>query len=383
MRHRTAWCLICVVALLVPAAVQAWELSGNVTRWDTAPWRPYDIAVLDDGSVWMTYYDTPAAGWPEGVLVQLDPTSGTVTPHVAPAGWGDAGFQTLAVAPDGTLWLADVYDRIVEFDTGTGTFTEHPLPGATFTLPARPFGINVADDGTVWFSCWDSHVLGSYDPGTAVWVEYPVVDGADDGEPVEIAFGGDGTVWFTTKWGGTVQGLGSLDPGTGNVTLRAIDSGVDPFGIIVDGNEVWLLDHHRATTGTLVHYDVAGGTFQYFDVPTSLQDPHFLAMDPDGVIWLTGFAASAIGTFDPATSSFQSIALDPGAFPMGLAIDAEAHEVWWAETRETGQGDAGRMVAREPKQPGIPASSPIGTGLLILALATAAVWMLAGPESAR
>lgn len=375
MRDRKVWSLLCVAALLVPAA-HGWELSGEVDQWDTAPWRPYDIAMLGDGSVWMTYHDTPAAGWPDGVLVELDPGTGTVTPHSVPDGWGDSGFQTLAVAPDGTLWIADLYDRIAHFDPGTGAFTEHVLPAATFTLPARPFGINVADDGVVWFSCWDSDAIGSYDPATTAWAEYPVVDGADDGEPVDIAFGG-GSVWFTTKWGGSVQGLGSLDPGTGTVTLRAIDSGIDPFGVIVDGGDVWFLDHHRNATGSLVRYDTAGGAFEYFDVPADLQDPHFLVMDPDGVIWLTAFGASAIGTFDPATSTFDAYALDPAAMPMGLAIDIEAQEIWWAETRESGQGGTGRMAAREPVEPGIPTTGTTGLLVFAAALAGAALWLIA------
>jgi virginiamycin B lyase len=295
----------------------------------------------------MTYYDTPADEWPMGALIELEPANDFVKMHEVPGSLGAARFHTLARAPGDMLWIADGEDRLVQFDTETGLFMAHPLPSPDFAKPAEPFGVAVADDGNIWFTCWATNVIGCYDPHNPTWDAYPVSGGGATGKPVDIAFSGDGTVWFTTKSGGSVQGLGSLDPATGAVTLRPIPDGMNPFGIAEKDGVIWFLDHHRHTNGALVKYDIAADSFSYFDVPASLQDPHFLVIDSEGLIWLTAFAASAIGIFDPASESFSHRALAPGTHPMGIC-KFPGGEIWWAETWSTGQGGAGRIVSEGP-----------------------------------
>ncbi len=390
MRQRWFWLAVWFLVMSVAAPAFAWDLNGSMERWDTAPWRPYDIAVLSDGSAWLTHRDSLSPDWPTGALVSVDPATGTVTPHQVPDAWGDSGFQMIDRAPGDILWIADEYDRIVRFDPATNTFTPYPLPAATFDLPASPLGIRVAPDGIVWFTCWGSYpgpgsgpAIGSYDPATNSWEAYPVEDGANDGLPVDIAFSGDGTVWFTTKTGGDVQGLGSLDPGTGTVILRPIVGGIDPFGILVSAGDVWFLDHHYDFgNGGLIRYDIGGDSFEYFPVPAELQDPHFLVMDPDGLIWLTAFAAPAIGTFDPATGTFAHRALPAGASPMGIALFPSG-EIWWAETRDTLHGGAGRIRGLllpffpiDQDVVGVPAVGATGMAIFGLALGILAVWSI-------
>ena len=86
-------------------------------------------------------------------LFTINPQTGVTTSFTAP--FGPAQFQTIARSTDNTtLWVADSLDRIVHFNPAGGTFTAYPLPAATFTLPASPFGVSVAGDGSVWFTCW-------------------------------------------------------------------------------------------------------------------------------------------------------------------------------------------------------------------------------------
>jgi len=362
-----------LLSLCMIGPAMAWNLYGTLEEWGTSPFRPYDITVLSDGSPWLTYHDELAADWPVGKVCTIDPSDGSVTTYQVP--WGNSGFETLDRGLDDTLWIADREDRIVNFDPTTHVFTAYPLPAATFTLPAGPFGINVASDGKVWFTCMTSNALGCYNPVTNTWQNFPVMDGGNSGKPVDIAFSSDGTVWFTTKSGGAIRGLGSLVPSTGTVTLRTIDGGVDPFGIAVAGDKIWFLDHHRTVNGTLVRYDMGTGVFTYFSGIPELQDPHFLVIDPDGLIWMTAFGASAIGTFNPFTLTFQSRAVTANSGPMGIFL-VPSGEIWWAETFETEHGGAGRIT--QPPPPDVPVPTMTGWGIVILSSITAgfALWAM-------
>jgi streptogramin lyase len=104
---------------------------------------------------------------------------------------------------------------------------------------------------------------------------------------------------------------------------------------------VWFLDH---SAHLLVRFDPTLETFKTYSTLPDLVDPHFLVVDPDGIIWMTAAVSGAIGTFDPATEAFDSLTLsDPTAFPMGISMPST--EIWWAEaTFFTGHGGVGRFT---------------------------------------
>jgi len=340
----------------------AWEVpAGPPDEYDTTPYRPYDITLRSDGAPWLTYRDESLEPplWPRGIVFTVDPGGPTVTAYQAPPGWGDCGFQTLDTGPDDTLWIADQYDRLVNFDPDTSVFTPYALPGGTFNLPASPFGVTAGPDGAIWITCNDDRSLGRYDPGADTWERFPGNLAEElPGPPVEIAFDGSGNAWFTMKtYAASTPGLGRLNTGTGEITTWLNPYGAlapsNPFGIAVAGGTVWFLDHTGrvpgdTNTGLLVRFHIGTEAFTPYDVPDQLTDPHFLAVDPGGVIWFTAFASSRIGTFDPVTEAFSyGVALANPA-PMGIDLLPATRTVWWAETDQSGQGGAGRYTIPEP-----------------------------------
>nr|QNO53370.1 virginiamycin B lyase [Methanosarcinales archaeon ANME-1 ERB6] len=346
-------CLFILLSLCLFSPTMAWDLSGSLEEWDTSPLRPYDITVLPDGSAWLTYRDVGAPDWPVGIIFTINPSDGSTTEFQAPSAWGNSGFWTIDRGPDNTLWIADQEYRIVNFDPSTEVFTEYPLPTSQFTLPASPFGVSVAPDGKVWFTCWNDPCLGCYDPGTGTWQRFaPLFADVLPDPPVEIAFADDGTVWFTIRKGpGLSPGLGRLDPTTGVFAawINPYPEADRPYGIAVVDGMVWFLDHGA---NLLVRFDPDHPSEpDTYSTPPDLQDPHFLVVDPDGIIWMTAAVSGAIGTFDPATEAFDSLTLsDPTAFPMGISMSST--EIWWAKaTFFTGQGGVGRFTPQEPSVP--------------------------------
>lgn len=333
-------------------AAMGWELNGGLQEWETSPLRPYDVALAADGTPYFTYLDALAPDWPKGRVFALNSADGSTTVYDAPLDWGDVGFQTIDRGPDGRLWVSDyVGSSIAAFDPAADPpFTRYPLPASRFNLPAVPFGIRVESNGTVWFTCWEDPALGSFSlaTGTAdAWRRFPAsLSETLPDPPVDLAFGEDGAVWFTMRSGANrAPGLGRLDPTSESIDTWSYPGALGPYGIQVAGTEVWFLDHqylHLPVTGALVRFDMRTERFDIYETPAELGDPHWLVLDPDGVIWLTSYTGSRIGTFNPATESFESRTL-AGEAPMGIALRPSG-EVWWAETAETGEGGAGRVT---------------------------------------
>jgi streptogramin lyase len=345
--------VLCIIGLLLSCNLAlAWDLTGMLQEWDTSPLRPYDIVVLSDGSPWLNFYDE-SADEDIGRMFTINPSGGSTAAFEAPF---PARFITIDRALDDSIWIADRLDKIVRFEPESRVFTAYDLPGDTFDLPAMPRGVSVSTEGTVWFTYWGSPGesapgIGMFDPETETWQSFPLhTDCAfPPDSPVEIAFGPDGTVWFTVvRVTDANPGLVNLNPATGEFrcwTDPALFPDIpwwDPFGIsIVDGT-VWFITHHA---NHMARFDTVSETFTFFEIPaTELNDTHYFIVDPEGIFWLTGFASSSVGTFDPETGIFDSLPLaDPLAHPMGIALSPRG-EVWWAEGFTSGEGGVGRFI---------------------------------------
>jgi streptogramin lyase len=363
MQHWISIPQLTIVILCVFAPAAAWDTTGLVKEWPgDATMRPYDIATLSDGSAWMTHEEyNHTTGIGNGSLITLDYPNGTLLMYTAPF---SADFYTLDPAPDGTLWITDYTGRLVHFDPDTLTFEQHPLP-VLFPVQRRPYGVSVAPDGRVWFTCQsDDHpCIGMYDPAAGSWERFDLPGGGayPPGYPVEIDFESDGTVWFTIKItdGHTGNGgLGRVDPATGEVTIWT-DPAVffdgcssppgglmGPWGIVVTGHDparVWFVDKISALLVRFDEGDPPVVTCHNLS-PDDLIDSHFIARDPEGKIWLASMGRNHIGVYDPVTGAVSTFDPRSGRKPMGITI-SDLGEVWWSETGLYGEGTGmGRFI---------------------------------------
>lgn len=293
-------------------------------------------------------------------LFALNPQTGATTTYTAP--FGPATFQTIARAADNTLWVADSQDRIIHFNPAGGAFTAYPLPAATFTLPAYPFGVTVRDDGAVWFTCWTDRCIGRFNPGDATWQRFAPFGGLPD-PPVEIAFSGDGFLWFTMRRETGNPGLVKLNPNTGafDLWVNPYAGILNPYGITVMGGYVWFLDHHA---NLLVRFNPASSIFTIYSTSPSLVDPHFFVADPEGNLWMSGFVSATIARFNPSNQTFERVSLaDPNSHPMGVSR-GPAGEIWTAETFVAGSGGVARFTLRTWSS--VPVFTPWGIVLFVV-----------------
>ena len=120
-----------------------------------------------DGILWFT----GAAGW----IGRLDPADGQVDRFRAPRGAGPYG---ITVTPSNEIWFVSLqqsYLGKVDKATGEVEVIEPATPGAG---TRRVWSDST---GRLWVSYWNAGMLAMYDPATAVWREWDLPGGANQG----------------------------------------------------------------------------------------------------------------------------------------------------------------------------------------------------------
>src|SRR5919106_515023 len=123
---------------------------------------------------------------------------------------GNVQLHDIAIAPDGTVWYADMLSSCVgRLDPGTGHFEEYP----TVSAGTNPHGVTVDSSGIVWYAA-SRHGIGRIDPTTGRSREFPV---PREMRSVHTVLVHAGHVWFTDN--PASQNWGTLDPNTGTAKI--------------------------------------------------------------------------------------------------------------------------------------------------------------------
>jgi virginiamycin B lyase len=117
--------------------------------------------------------------------------------------------------------------------------------------------------GTVFFVEFGTNKVGSIDPQTMEFREYPLPDPAS--RPRRIAITSDDIVWYSDYSRGY---LGRLDPATGKVTEWQSPSGPksEPYGISAINDIIWYSES-GSTPNTVVRFDPKTAKFQSWEIP--------------------------------------------------------------------------------------------------------------------
>jgi virginiamycin B lyase len=124
--------------------VAAVDASGNVTRFPV-PGRvtPRNIVSTGDGTLWVSLEDRPA-------LAKIDEATGAATVVRLHGRIPTPGLNDLALAADGSLWVATPSDIVLHVATDGTIMRRVRIPGASYSD-----GIAVAPDGAVWVAARD------------------------------------------------------------------------------------------------------------------------------------------------------------------------------------------------------------------------------------
>jgi len=256
-----------------------------------------------DGHLFMTGSDSSR-------LIEFAPESGNFTLYDLPQGFYP---HTIRIDPKDRVWFTmAVSNQIAMFDRKTSNFTFYDLPTRSFkekmtvtALPlimklARmgmdthdmhisedsqglplPYGIDIAPDGTIWFTRLHSDEIGHIDPETGKLDMYktPFLG------PRRLRTDKNGNVWVSVFASGR---LAMFNPKSEKFTLFDLPTqplGSDtPYALAVDKvrNHVWV---NGTASDTMMRFDVNKGTWAVFPLPRRRSFTRDIVVAKDGSIF--------------------------------------------------------------------------------------------------
>ncbi len=268
------------------------DTSIEITEWmvPTLGQRSRDPVEAPDGSIWWTGMWASLAG-------RLDPETGKMEEFLLPP---EARPHSIVPDADGNIWyMGNSNATVGKLDPKTGIITE-------FETEARdPHTAVFHPNGRLYFTAQQAGMLGRLSPETGEVTEIQT-----EPRPYGMQVAADGTIWVA--YNGTNK-LGALDPETMNVQYYELPdeaARIRRLGLTSDGM-VW---YGNFTGGTIGRLNPETGEIQEWPSPSGSESRPYAFTVIDDVIWYneSGMRPDALVRFDPETEKFQSWAIPSG-----------------------------------------------------------------------
>jgi streptogramin lyase len=300
---------------------------------------PHSIQVAPDGALWITL----ALG---NELARFDPVTGAWAIHPLEEGFYP---HTLRFDARGRIWFTvAASNHLGMLDPATGTIRSVRLParslgqalvlralpallwlgrhvdlrglageggGGGFTLPV-PYGIDVAPDGSVWFSQLNEHRIGRLDPETFA---YEMID-TPFSAPRRLRFDSKGVLWIPGFSSGL---LARFDPATRKFDTFELPieprGSETPYALHVDrrSDDVWICG---TNSDSLIRFEPASERFTVYPMPTRVTYTRELDFDAQGRVWTSNSNAP---TWQIEGGYPRVIRLDPRGLGAAAAVAQE------------------------------------------------------------
>jgi virginiamycin B lyase len=166
------------------------------------------------------------------------------------------------------------------------SFNEFPVP----TAASDPVGVALGLDGNVWFTEFDGNKIGKITPaGTITEFTLPTNSLGQTSQPAVILRAPDGALWFTMTGASRIGRITTAGQTSFFTTPTAVSG---PAGLAVgpDGN-LWFTEVLANKIGRIT----LGGSITEFAVPTAASGVNRIAPGPDGNLWFTESQSNKIG----------------------------------------------------------------------------------------
>jgi virginiamycin B lyase len=229
----------------------------------------------------------------------------------------------LDVAPDGTVWFTQLeLNQIASYDPATAQFD-------FFTIPSPetgPHSVVVDQQGGVWFTEIFGHRIGVLHPATGVFEEFAPPTPISMPYGIDVAANGD--VWFTE---GDAAQIGVFRPSTEQFREFPVDPATEMLdNIAVDHltRHVWVT---KLDAGKLARLVPSTGMVTTYVIPGNGR-PHSLDTDAASRVWFTDIGNNAIAALHPPTGTFRRFTIPtPNAVSHGIVVDFRRLLVWFTE----------------------------------------------------
>jgi len=273
---------------------------------------PRAIAMAPDGSLYVadSLNDRIQHLSPDGTVLQVWGTRADVAQGSAPGGtfnepWG------VAVAPDGSVYVADTWNFRIQKFTPDGTFL---TMWSTYTLGGLetgfygPRGLAVDNQGRVYVADTGNKIIIVFDQdgNTITHIGEPGLGSGQLDEPVAVAVDEAGMVYVTDTWNQRVQVFMPDEDGIYYTAVaewpvfgwygQSLEN--KPFIAIGLDGSVFVTDPEQCR---VIQFSQAGDTLRVWDGCSTgaFQIPSGIVSDGLGGLWVSDAANGAITHFFP------------------------------------------------------------------------------------
>jgi streptogramin lyase len=297
------------------------DVCGVVTDYPvpTASSEPIGITQGHDGAIWFTELLASQIG-------RLNPSpppgssSDPISEFPEPSQWEPIG---ILAGPRDQQWFTfenSSSNQGVGWITTAGeVYWSVPTPSAA------PYGMTTYGD-SLWFTESNANKIAVLLAG--VITESATIPGSQN-EPLGIAYGPDGGLWFTNYTGNSIGRLATgFSSGGGSFTITPIPTSVsEPYGIAAgpDG-ALWFTENGGNKIGRIT----TSGAITETPIPTSDAEPYDIVAGADGALWFTEGNGNKIGRIT-TTGSITEIPLKhANSVPWGITAASDG-SLWFTE----------------------------------------------------
>jgi streptogramin lyase len=222
-----------------------------------------------DGVMWVP--DGPNGRW-----LSYDTNSAKFVSYAWPRGHGNAGGNSMALHPDGTIWATGGNAEARQLNPNTGEFKFYAVPNAKSRQPPGAYGLTVAGDGSVWFAEDEADQMARVDPATGKVEEYKI---PYEGHAYPRRMGADanGDLWVGLWKAGKLM---KVDHKTRQMTIYSPPTSViGSYSVVVDkkNNYVWMSGQQA---DMIVRFDPKTEEWVEFPLPEAETDARRIDIDP-------------------------------------------------------------------------------------------------------
>jgi virginiamycin B lyase len=213
-----------------------------------------------------------------------------------------------------------LYASVSSMPAMAQSFNEFPIP----TTAGDPVGIALGLDGNLWFTEFAGNKIGMITQAGAV-SEFPLPTNSQgqSSQPLVILRAPDGALWFTMSNASRIGRITTTGQ-TSFFNVPTIGSGPEGLAIGSDGN-LWFTEFAANRIGRLT----LSGSFTEFAVPTPTSRPARITVGPNGNLWFTESQTNKIGQI--TTSGTITEFTVPTSNSMPWAIRGFGSSVWFTE----------------------------------------------------
>jgi streptogramin lyase len=284
----------------------AWvaERAGKLGRFDPASYEfvemspPPGPAAANRQRLGNPQIDKNGVLWvadgPNGRWLSYDTKYDKFASFQWPKGHGNAGGNSMAVHPDGTIYATGLGKEVRALNPEKVEFKFYESPSAHGKQEPGAYGLAVAGDGSVWWAEDNIDKMARIDPATGKVEEYPIPYEEGHAFPRRMNSDANGDLWVALWQAGKLMKIDHKTRAMKIYSTPTPNSGA--YSVVVDkpNDLVWVSEHK---VDKIARFNPKTEEWVEFPLPEAQSDPRRIDIDPTNPnrIYFSGNTAGRVG----------------------------------------------------------------------------------------